>query len=350
MRAQAPGFGALTFGCWALALASALPVAAQTGAPARVALQWNAAAACPERAAAQRALDEQLARRAPDAAPATVDIAITREGAGPFRAQVSTRDIHGVGERRFEGQSCERVVEAAVLIASMLLETGAIAARTGGDAPLVSKASEPSAPAQPGSPPALAEKPAETAAKPGAASSAQFALGVRVAGDIGSLPGPSLGAGVVLAVHVDRFRAELDATAWLPRLALYDPRAGSGGEVGLYGANLRACYEVVQFGGPAGSRLGLSPCLGLEAGLSVGSGVKLSEADRARGFWGATFAGISFAQRSRAGLASWIAIEAGWAFYRPNYVFVIEPGAQDRVFRAAPVVARAVLGVQWLFR
>ena len=311
------------------------PLSGQT-ANSELILNWHVVEGCPDRDVAKRTIADFLAQRGARTLPrATVTITITHEADGRFLAEVSAQDAAGSGERRFHGQSCARVAEAAALIAAMALE----AARVG----------DVESPNEVPPPIRLATSPVAPASA-AARSSVRLAVGAVVSGDLGSLPKPSLGAGVVFGAKFGRVDTQLDAMAWLPRLATYGERQVSGGEIGLFAATLRGCYDVLT---ASHASIGFGPCLGVEGGLSIGHGVRRDEALREsfqdQGFWGAALAGMALRQRRpEAGLVPWVSLELGVPFSRPVYELE-QDGQRFLLFQAAAVVVRVSFGTAWTF-
>jgi len=288
-------------------------------------LSWDSADECPERDAVLRSIAGFLpapSARAYANVAVAAEVAVERLPDGRFRAEIALRGATA-GDRRLEGNDCRRVAEAAALIIAMTLD------------PLGST-----------------ERVTEGSLAGGEHDRLALSIGARAAGDLGSLPQPSLGAGVVLGVHLDRAHAEAEAMAWLPRLTRLTrltsdgaSSLGGGGEIGLFAGALRGCYDFVRV---AGLGLGFGPCLGAEAGLSTGRGIDVLEATRRHGFWAAALAGLSARQLGAgvAGLGSWLSLELALPLARPVYAI----DGHGEIFRASPLAARVSVGVTWSFR
>jgi len=291
-------------------------------------LEWNAGAGCPDRASAEAAIREILGPHVTTGEPASVvQVDISALDDGRWGARILTRGPYGSGDRRFEGPTCNLVADAAVLVVAMTVDPTAIAKRIQS----MKEASQ-------GAGPSSAPRPAQPRPR--------ILAGLRAAADVGSLPGPTGGLGVVLGVQFGRWHLEGEATAWLPRLALAPPAPLRGGEIGLYSASLRACWDGVQ---SATRELRLGACLEGEAGVTTGQGTTgIAEPDQTSGLWVATFAGVTARQVSASGLVPWLSLDIGTPSRRPMYV--IESGASRVfVFQASEVVARASLGLAWIF-
>jgi hypothetical protein len=280
-------------------------------------LSWDADDECPERDAVLQTVAALLPEprvHAEGNAVVAAEVRVERLPDRRFRAQIHLRGATA-GDRQLEGADCRRVAEAAALIIALTLDplgtTAGVVERSpagGGDEQL------------------------------------RLAIGARAAGDIGSLPQPSLGAGVVLGAQLGPAHAALEAVAWLPRVTGAGASDGGSGEIGLFSAALRGCYDLVSSGR---QRLGFGPCLGAEAGVSTGRGIAVLAPARRNGFWGAALAGLSVRQLGRGpGLGSWLSLELAVPLYRPTYAI----DGQGTIFRAAALASRAAVGMTWSFR
>jgi hypothetical protein len=279
-------------------------------------LRWNVARECPDRDAALESIAGFLPGGLPAAgAPIEVSVRIARGHDGRYRAEIAPHTDLGAERRRFDGERCDRVAEAAALMIAMLIDPVGATERV---------ARESEVPLQP-------------------ADRTAVSLGVRAAGDVGALPQPTIGAGATVGLQLGRAHAALDAMAWLPRLSEAQPSGGRA-EIGLFSAGLRGCYDALL---DTDEGLGFGPCLGLEAGVATGAGIDVLDPERVHGFWGAALAGMTVHQRvATSGLGSALALELVVPVIRP--AFEIE--GEGEIFRASPVVARASVTVFFGFR
>jgi hypothetical protein len=300
--------------------------AAHGAEPARgIELEWRAPAGCPDEAWARKAIDAYLGRRTLEAfKPITVRVQITAVAGGRWRAALSVGG-GASGNRVFEGATCARVGDAAVLIVALMLDPVQVATQI--EAP---RAEGPSA----------VPVPAETSRATESRPSTRVELSVQAAGDAGSLPEPTVGAGLAAGVRIGRIAAQADIMAWIPRRAFGGPTAASGGEIGLYTASVRGCLSAI-----SALALAVAPCVRAEGGLSSGTGFGIAEPVTSRNFWGAAFVGLSIRQPSAERLGAWLAVEGGVPFVRPNYV--IEDFGT--VFRAGAILGRVSFGLAWSF-
>src|SRR5687767_5655370 len=85
-------------------------------------LAWRAPAGCPDEQWAKNAIRGYLGQRKLDSAkPIDVRVDIMPVGGGRFRAAISLGG-GASGDRRFEGASCARVADAAVLIVALMFD------------------------------------------------------------------------------------------------------------------------------------------------------------------------------------------------------------------------------------
>ena len=282
---------------------------AQAIAGSPVQLTWNAPVGCPDRVQARADLEQALGSTR--LKRAVVRVTIVEAQRGQWSAELWMYGAAGSGEREVRGTSCEQVARAAVLIVALALETLA----------------------QP------APAPAPTAPEP----SVRFAAGARAALDFGSLPRPDLGLALELAMNLGRLRLEAEASGWLPRSAERGPVAGSGGSFGLYSGGLRGCFELL---GPSRGSFALGPCVAVEAGVTVGSGIGVSHPRQSNVFWGAGLAGLSVHSAMLSPLWVGLRVELGTPFFRPTW----QIDDFGMVFRAAPLLGRVSIGARWVFR
>jgi hypothetical protein len=297
-------------------------VAARATADDAFELDWDADDGCPAQEDARRMLDEYLGDAGDTqqfGEDARIEVHIEQGEDGRYHAEVVVEGDDERGERAFVGASCRDVAEAAALIAAMLLDPAGVAARSAARAP-------------------------EPAASRGPAG-AQLALGVHLLGDLGSLPGPTAGGGLVVGIRSGRLHAGLRLSATLPRRTEQVPVAASGdagGELALYAAALRGGFELVR---GQGGHVGTGPSAGLEAGVAVGrgwgSGLERRGTDTQ--LWTAPSLGwallVSVEQ-----LAFGLFVEALAPLHRPSWVLE----GYGELFRAPALVGRVSLDVAWL--
>jgi len=311
-----------------MALCARAPSAQADDALRGIELEWRAPSGCPDEAWARTALTGYLGRRKLDSfKPIAVRVELSSTPSGRYRAALALDDGAG-GDRRFEGATCARVADAAVLIVALMLDPVEVVAQIG-------------------TPPAVPRREAPTSStkaphRAADDSDSAFDLGIEAAGDVGSLPEPTVGAGLVAGFRTGRVLVEADAVAWVPRRAYGGPTPGGGGEIGLYTAGLRGCLAAFR---SIESGISLEPCVRFEGGVATGRGFGIDEPTSSKNPWAAAFLGVSLRQWSTASLGGWLSVEGGVPFVRTQYV--IEDFGT--VFRASPVVGRLSLGLAWSF-
>jgi hypothetical protein len=152
-------------------------------------------------------------------------------------------------------------------------------------------------------------------------------VGVGVAGDVTTLPGPTLGLEPVVAVGRGRWSARAAVGLWYPRTA--NPGMADATDVRLVSGTLALC-----------GALGAGRVCGAASGGSMtGTGVESVDSASARRWWAG--AGLSAAVRRSLGrrLAVEAGLEAMVALVRPRFVF--DTGAEG--YRAPAVTIRASL-------
>lgn len=298
-----------------------------------IALEWEAPASCPDRSQAIHKI-EQLLRgpaEADEPVAARVEIKSIENARWSVRLLV-TQASGGTGERYFEGASCERVADAVALILALTIDPVAVAAAS----------SEPPAPIEPKAKPAprVVTPPSRPRPRPrprpdeSERTEVHGIAGLRAAGDVGTLPAPTMGVGAVFDLVIGRARLEADGTAWLPRTADAD-REGSGAEVGLLSAALHGCVALLW------TSVVVDACFGGEGGRSSGNGVGIAHPRQAVGPWWALLGGVAVRAPGNGPITTWFLLEAGVPLVRSEVV-IDEVGV---VHEPAPVIGRAALSL-----
>lgn len=293
--------------------------AATAQAPGRFELQWNAPAACPDRDSARAAIDSALgARGAVEHAAVVVRVTVAEIAPERWTADIWMYGAAGSGERSVEATSCEQVAEAATLIVALAIAM----------TPDVEDSATPSEP---------------TAIPPERTPYVQFTAGLRISGDVGSLPRADLGLAIVLGLQSRLWRVDAALTGWLPRDAYDGPAAASGGRFTLLSGGLRGCVDLLQADHPGAFSLG--PCANVEAGATIGQGFGLSVHRTQSVFWGAGLLGLALRYRVASPLWLELLTEAGLPWHRAAWQ-VDDVGT---VFRPSAVVGRASFALGWAF-
>ena len=294
--------------------------------PVPLRLSWSAPQECPSRAEAEAQLIALLRGRAGTAPASRVNVVIAnREDAFVAELTISdeARDV-----RQLRATDCSSLSDAVLLIAAITLDPLAAATE------VMDGRRREAAPAAP----------IGTAARDAASDRRQrlrIELGAQLAGDAGTLPDPSIGAGARVGVSFGRVQVQLEGTWWLPRVEWRGPRLGTGGEIGLLGGGARGCVDVL-----SASDTGFASCAALHLGRTSGRGVNFAGAKTdAGGLWGAASIGLRFRQHS-VPLFVEIALDLGLCVLRPEYTI----DGFGRVFQPGLVFGRASLGVGWSTR
>lgn len=288
--------------------------------PPRFELYWHAPAECLDRDAARNAIEAALGTKtSASGSQAVVRVKIAQTENGRFAADIWMYDPKGSGERSLEGADCPQVAQAVVLIVAFALKADHDAGS------------------------ATTQTQTEERRDPQIADRTRFSIGVRAAGDIGSLPKPDAGFALVLEARNERLSAEIALSAWLPRASYNGPVPGSGGEFALYTGALRGCFDLLSAQGRAWS---LGPCAGAEAGMTSGNGIGFKGHSSAHEPWGAGLFGLSLRYLGALPLALGIRAELGLPVYRPAWQI---DNFGTVIFQPSALVGRASLDVSWQF-
>ena len=221
---------------------AAVTARAEPAPPAPPVVEWSYAPGCPRPDDLLDRIAERigLGREALTGKLLRLRVLPERQSSGRWRAQLELLTSAGSGERGFEAESCNSLVEASVLIVGFALDPRAAA--------LLGRAARP--------------RPAVRA------RDYEGLLRVTGEGDFGVLQGPGLGFGVAGGLGWPRFRLELEAASDLPQSSAL---AGSAGPVGAelrlaLRVGVRGCYV------PWRRRVELGFCLSSDGGWLRGTG------------------------------------------------------------------------------
>jgi hypothetical protein len=282
-------------------------------------VQWRSPAACP-------APRDLLARIARSSGASFADLAgklvrlvveVTRRPDGRWSTRIVVITAAGTGERRFEADSCQELVNGTVLVVGLSLD------------PRVTRR-----------PPVKRQRPE---ARTVASNRPKVRIPLRLLFNtsFGVLHQPSFGLGLTAALAFPSFKVELDLGHELPRRVEVDPVTGAGADLRLVlRAGLRACYI------PWRRRVELGACVGSEAGWLHARGVNIREARSEDALWlgllGGVTAGVRLVGRF------WLRVEGhiGASPTRPSF----EIEGIGLVHRPSVLVGRVGIGVEaWLF-
>lgn len=255
-----------------------------------------------------------------------------------WRATVRTilRDTSASpNEREFKGKTCAEVSDAAAVAIAMTLEQHSQEAAAGAPATVEAPSKAPSEAHAPNRTPL-----APAASRPNSGSAATKPSHWRARAALhgviekGSLPSPSPGTELHLAVGAGNFQAALLGSMLAPQsIRLAD---GKGGEFQLRLIGLLACGERSL--GPMDGRA----CLGFEWGQLAAEGAGVRNPRIGNGTWRAARADLGVGR----GLGSALSITLRGALVAPldRQAFVLD--GDERVFRPSSFSVRGLLGVE----
>ena len=262
-------------------LSLALLAASQaiSNTPPGLSLDWVAPEGCATANEVVAAVMHLVSARGP---ALEASVRVTSEPSG-FTAELAL----GAGQRTLVGASCSEVTEAVVVILALAIdpdapvETGALLQgplRTG---PTSAPKRAPPRPRRPTSRPSkIPHGTASDARTPELERRALRVAGfARLTGELGMLPGATLGAALGLRLGAPRWFGELGALGLLPRSGERDEDPTEGGDFSFLGAELAFCATP-------GAQVLLLGCLGLEAGRLTGVGFRGAETlDTGQALW-----------------------------------------------------------------
>lgn len=301
-----------------LSLACPHPARAQQ---ARIELTWSGPAECQDDGGVEREIERIVgdSRTVAAEAPLRVLARVTRQHDGNWLVHLSTRAGERTGERSLIGTSCAEVQQATALIVALMVN------------PNVRLEPEPPAP----SPPVAASPPRKAGAQPRAAEtpSNEARLGIEpslgAAFNLGVLPSVGMGLSFGVALRGQRWSGELSGAAWLPQSKTSDDALEAGGDFGLLGANLFACYQV--------HPTPLGCCLGPGVRSMRGEGFGVSTPSNARATWAVVAAELFVAAELSHHLVLRLTLGAEFPFRPPTFSLA----GLGKVHSPAPVAGTA---------
>lgn len=342
-RAAATGLAVAGLGTPSLATADEMRLPVE--------LAWRAPSACPT----SHDVLALVRARVGDASPDTMSVVragaeIVRQAGGRFRLTLSIADDGNEGARRLEATSCEELADATALIVAMSLRPDARtplppsgSSALASPAPVAKKSerrdsyyarqelSQWQITASNAAPPADRVEPPPIGRRPKRAPGVDVWLGGAVQNDIGSLPLPSGGGAVVVALRVlEAVRLEAAGTYWAPQRVERAHFALLTGSVSA--CPTRRILDALEF----------SVCGAAEGGRwSAESDEELAVKDADR---------VWIALRTGAGF-TWFVTEWGGVFARTDVsVPLVQPSFEvnegGRVEETALAAARAFLGAE----
>lgn len=297
--------------------------------PAPEAFEWIAPEGCPDRTAVVHATEANLGRALAQALgpEGRVRGEVTVTETGGFRLALEVHGAGGDGQRVVEAATCAELADAAVVIVGLALD----GARP---APPEPPAPPPAAPPPRPRPPARRPRPAadhDDADTLGA----HLELQGRALVDVGNLPGPALGLGVVAALGNGRQWIEVGTTTFFERRASVPTDPPSGADVRLVEVSVGACQAL-----SLALAWELRLCATVHGGTLHGNGFGSPAAHDGSGSWTAASLGGGLWWRLVGPLSLFAGLDGLVSFTRPR--FVVAEGQEAH--QPAPVSARLVLG------
>ena len=292
---------------------------------------WSAPPECPSLKQLRAEIDRLLARpEPPSRATVHVSAEVTRDSddAGPYRLRLVITDREGgIRERRIDGESCAEVASAAAVVIALASDDDALPPPA------------PPPPVAPPTPPSEQELPPVEPPSPPASPPVVWDIAALGGVDFASLPAPTPGFGLGVALTQSDNRLELRAAAWLPQRATVASFSSVGGDVALYAAELRYCRTVV-----AGA-IDLTPCAGFEAGALTASSVGVARPVSGVGPWLAPDLGLVGALHLGSHLSLSLELDGLAPLARDRFVIT----RAGQIFQPPSVTGRAVLGIHVRF-
>jgi hypothetical protein len=324
--------------------------------PPRLTVDWSAPAGCPGeaelRAAAERLLGGPIEPRLSHSlvvhgrvTPRDERLVLTLE----------TVDDGIRGERTLIGTTCQELTSAAALILALAVDPKAVAEHSGAPPDAA-----PSASATGDSAPPTADTPAPVVAVPTAITPlpaparperptrpihVTARIEAAVVGDVGALPGPSLGPEVSATLGLDRFRLRPFVAYYAPRFAPANDsaRPGAHGDVSLLVGGLAGCYAA-----PLGA-LELAGCGAMEGGALFAIGVGFDIPREATPLWLAAGGAAEVLVPLAGALVLRVSAGAVAPFGRSPVRFLENTGNLQQIHRPWAVSARAAVGLGFAF-
>lgn len=312
----------------------------------RVSFRWNAPRECPDDAAALAAVVELLGQPLSEAREQELAVSVSVQAAADgFSAHLVFVSPQGTQERGLEHPSCDKLMEAAALLAALAIDPERVRARQAAAEAAKEQpatvAAPVTAPLPSAAPPVPVQQACPPSSPPRAAPSPEPAWrhSVGMAGFAGAGVVPGLGGGLAteLGIRFHSFHARLSARYWLPTSA--DIQNGPLSiELSLATLGLHACT------GPRGdwSILG---CLGANLGDMSGSGQGLNHAHTRHALFGALEAGVLTAY-SRVQPAPFAGLGLSLATFRPRFGASLA-GVETETFKPSPVAVVGYLGMSY---
>jgi hypothetical protein len=245
--------------------------------PIPIVLDWRSADACAD-ADANYVLNEVTRLlHSPEAAStdrAVRAIVTMRPNANGWRADLQTETDGVRGSRTFFGGTCRAAAHAVALVLAIMINPEKVA-----------RHHEPEPEEAPRTPPPRSEGPTSSVATSSPVETApprayRFSASILGSTDVGTMPVPSLGAGLAAGLLMSRLRFEILAMASPPRSAPLTDTPGVGARFHSFRGATRLCASIL------GGTIEVSPCLGAEFVELSGKGFGISSPNETTLRWG----------------------------------------------------------------
>lgn len=193
----------------------------------------------------------------------------------------------GQGRRTLRGGSCEELLETAAVVLSLALDSEVLYDNERTHEVLRSSVSEPPSSHRQlddGESPGLRTREIRAIARTRKRLEESLDTGVRgiIVGEVGTLPRPSLGVGIVVSAHSGPYRVAFQLTKWAEQVQFLEGSNTSGGRFDLITGSLQLCRDLAQGGGV---RTGL--CAQAHAGRMNAEGIAIAPRSATEVLYGA---------------------------------------------------------------
>lgn len=290
-------------------------------------VMWSAPASCPTAEEVSVLVDRALGHEWPSDLEAKAAVTALESGRFKVDLVISVRGV--AGGRIIEGQSCARLANATALVIATAADSAATIGATPPDRPAVSPAIEESETPQEAAPPErptaaagpivpsrlVTGAPARTDAVPERlpSPSGYFRAGAHTFGVAGVFPTANVGVGPNVTLVLGHAWFEAAFVYWFEQTIHRGPRLGSGGELELASAHVRACRHLLDVPPELGA------CVGASAGTFRGHGFGLSNAERTVQPWAVVTAGLDVRRRVSGTLWWSTGVDVGVSVVRPSF-------------------------------
>jgi hypothetical protein len=314
-------------------------------ATSHLSFRWEAPNECPDDARALAAVEGLLGQPLAEAREQELAISVNvQPGADGFAAKLLFVSPQGAQERDLEHPDCDKLLEAAALLAALAIDPERVRARQAaaeaGQGTSVTEAPAPAAPSQ------STPEPAEPKACPPSLPSVQRSpkptwrtgFGLAALAGAGVLPGLRPGLATELGIRIDGFHARVVGRYWFPGSA--DIQEGPLSiELSLATLGLHACAV------PRQDDWSILTCLGANVGDMSGSGQGLNHAHTRHAVFGALEAGV-LAAYSRVQPAPFAGLGFSLALVRPRFGATLA-GLETETFKASQAALLGYLGMSY---